>query len=497
VATVVLAELSGCGGSKVSPRTTGGGGVGGAPMDAAPGDRNAPADGALADARPQLAAMIAVDPTTTVGAIGPAFVGLSYEKSHLRQGLFRGDNAALVALFELLGPSILRVGGNSVDETVWQSYDGGAPAPDASAPQTITAADVDGLAAFAVAAGWKVLYGVNMKLASPSVDADEAAYVGRALGSALYGWEIGNECDLYTAVVASPGAWTYAAFTSSWQTFEGALATSVPGTSFTGPASASHYATWTVPFASDEASAIVLLTQHYYIANGQATTSTIDLLLSPNAGLTAELQALSKATAANHIANGFRLSECNSFYGGGAPGVSNAYASALWAVDFLFANAQNGSSGVNFHGGGNSAGYTPIADANGAVVGARPIFYGMLLFSMAGQGPLLKTTGAPTSTNFSAYAIRTAASETRVVLSNKDPATTVLATVDVGRPVGSATAIRLEGPALAGTTGVTLAGATIGADGSFAPGGPATAPVSGTTFVVEVPPASAALVVAK
>ena len=466
-------------------------------MDAAAGDRNASADGALADAGPPLAVAIVVDPTTTVGAIGPAFVGLSYEKSHLRQGLFRGDNAALVALFELLGPSILRVGGNSVDETVWQSYDGGAPAPDASAPQTSTTSDVDGLAAFAVAAGWKVLYGVNMKLASPLVDADEAAYVARALGSALYGWEIGNECDLYTAVVASPGAWTYAAFTSSWQTFEGALATSVPGTSFTGPASASHYATWTVPFASDEASAIVLLTQHYYIANGQATTSTIDLLLSPNAELAIELQALSEATTANHIANGFRLSECNSFYNGGAPGVSNAYASALWAVDFLFANAQNGSSGVNFHGGGNSAGYTPIADADGAVVGARPIFFGMLLFSMAGQGPLLKTTGAPTSTNFSASrsaprpARPVSSSRTRIRRRRCSSRSTLEGRS--ARPPPS----RLEGPALAGTTGVTLAGATIGADGSFAPGAPASAPVSGTTFVVELPPASAALVVAK
>jgi len=485
----MLLALAGCGGSSAARPPGRDGGA----------DRPSPADAADAggDAQPPVPVTVTVDPTVTAGAIGPGFVGLSYEKSHLRQGLFRGDNAALVALFKLLGPSILRVGGNSVDETVWQSYDGGAPAPDAAVPQTITAADVDGLAAFAAAAGWKVLYGVNLKLASPSVDAAEAAYAAQALGSALYGWEIGNECDLYTTVVASPGTWSYAAFTSAWQSFEAALAAGVPGTAFTGPASASHYTTWTVPFAADEASAIVLLTQHYYIANGQAATSTIDLMLSPNPGLATELGALAKAASANHVANGYRLGECNSFYNGGAPGVSNAYASALWAIDFLFANAQNGAAGVNFHGGGNSAGYTPIADAGGAVVGARPMFYGMLLFSMAGQGALLATSAAPTSTSFSAYAVSAAANETRVVLSNKSASTPVAARVVVGRSFSSASVIRLAGPSLAATSGVTLAGATIGADGSFTPGAPETATVTGAAVEVQVPPASAALVIAR
>ena len=46
---------------------------------------------------------------------------------------------------------------------------------------------------------------------------------------------------------------------------------------------------------------------------------------------------------------GYRLSECNSFYNGGASGVSDAYGTALWAIDFLFLNAQYGSAGTNFH----------------------------------------------------------------------------------------------------------------------------------------------------
>jgi hypothetical protein len=474
-----------------------------APEDAAvPPDSGADAvvsqDGPAADAGPAITAAITVDPATTLGAIGPEFVGLSYEKSHLEDGFFRGGNTALVAMLDLLGPSILRVGGNSVDETVWQSFDAGAGGSgDAAAPTVITSADVDGLAALAKAAGWKVLYGVNMKTSSAAVARDEATFAAGALGSSLYGFEIGNEPDLYAAVVSSPGAWTYDAFKSDWNVFETAMHAGAAGAPFTGPAAAGHPTTWTAPFAADEASAIVLLTQHYYVANGQAATSTIDLLLSPNPALVTELQGLSTAATTNGIANRYRLSECNSFYNGGASGVSDAYGTALWAIDFLFTNAQNGSTGTNFHGGGNGTGYTPIADADGNVVGARPIFYGMLLFAKAGQGSVLKTTGAPTSINFSAYAVGTAGSTSSVVLSNKDRTTTVHATVDVGSALSLAHGTRLAGPALEATTGVTLGGVAIGADGTFAPGAPETLTTSGTTFEVDVPPASAVLIVTK
>jgi hypothetical protein len=465
----------------------------GAAPDASPADARGSETGP-GDAGPSIPATITVDPTTKVGAIGPGFVGLSYEKSHLEDGFFRGDNAALVAMFDLLGPSLLRVGGNSVDESVWQTFDAGAPVGDATAPTVITSADVDGLATFARAAGWKVLYGVNLKTSSSAVDSEEAAYAATSLGSALYGFEIGNECDLYTTVASSPGTWNYAAFTSDWNAFESAMHTSAPSAAFTGPASASHYATWTAPFGTAEASKIVLLTQHYYVANGQSATSTIDLLLSPDPALVTELGALSTAASDAGIANGYRLSECNSFYNGGASGVSDSYASALWVIDFLFTNAEHGSAGTNFHGGGNSTGYTPIADANGMVVGARPEFYGMLLFSKAGEGSVLKVTGAPTSLNFSAYAVGGTGTTRSVVLSNKDATTTVHATVDVGSTFASAAATFLAGPALDATTGVTLGGVAIGADGSFAPNAAEALSTATTTFTVDVPPASAVVV---
>ena len=43
------------------------------------------------------------------------------------------------------------------------------------------------------------------------------------------------------------------------------------------------------------------------------------------------------------------------------------------------------------HGGGRSPGYTPIADDSGGVIEARPEYYGLLLFALAGHGTLLET----------------------------------------------------------------------------------------------------------
>lgn len=502
-----------CGSSDTSPAIGPGTGDGGPSADDAsvtndastsPSDAAGPATDAGndtsapgVDAGPVVSANVTVDRGTTLGTIDPGFVGLSYEKRHLLDGFFRASNAPLVALFQRLGPSVLRVGGNSVDKTEWPTFDAGAPSADAGAAPVIMPADVDGLAAFAKAAGWKVIYGVNMKTSTPTVAADEAAYAATALGPALYGLEIGNEVDLYTSTLQST-TWSYATFTSEWAQFASAIRARAGATApLTGPASASKYAAWTLPFAKDEASSIALLTQHYYRANGQLATSTLDLLLAPDPALVTMLDALANASQENAIPKRYRLAECNSFFNGGASGVSDAYGTALWAIDFLFTNAEHGASGVNFHGGGNGPGYTPIADAQGAVVAVRPVFYGMLLFTLAGQGPVYKTTNDVASGSLSAYAILASDGSTSVVLVNKDRTTTVHATIDVGQKVTTARAMPLRGPALEATSGVTLGGASIDATGAFTPSPDVPLPVAGKLVTIDVPPASAALVHAK
>jgi hypothetical protein len=66
--------------------------------------------------------------------------------------------------------------------------------------------------------------------------------------------------------------------------------------------------------------------------------------------------------------------------------------------------------------------------------------------------------------------------------------------VDVGAALTSAQATRLSGPSLSATSGVTLGGVAIEADGGFTPNAPETLAIAGSTFEVYVPPASAVLV---
>jgi hypothetical protein len=67
--------------------------------------------------------------------------------------------------------------------------------------------------------------------------------------------------------------------------------------------------------------------------------------------------------------------EGNSCYHGGQPWVSDVFASALWAADYLLRVAQAGYAGVNLHGGGEGY-YAPITgEPNAAQL--RPQYYAM------------------------------------------------------------------------------------------------------------------------
>jgi hypothetical protein len=426
-----------------------------------------------------------------VGHVDPGFLGFSWEKTHMTDGFFTGSNAVLISLFKLLGGGVMRIGANDVDRTTWQAN--ATPVTGAPFPLTIGTADVDGLAAFVDATGWKVIYGVDFKMGTPANDAAEATYVASKLGSNLVAFEIGNEID------RGPPTYTPAL----WQSFAAAIQAAVPNAQFAGPATDPGATAFAATFAQNQASKLSLVTHHYY---GQGAR-TMAAMLAPDPKLVTILQAVKSAADANHIANGFRIGECNSFNGHGVAGVSDALASALWSLDFFFINATNGSTGINFHGG--RAGmdgttpflYSPIAEtptgSNGGITGVNPIFYGMLLMSRAGTGDVLSTTAAAGAVNFTAYAVAQPDGSTNVVLDNKDPMNGVRASVDLGVPISSASAMYLQGPSLTSTNGVTLGGASVSASGSWNPNPPYALPSSGSVVTVLVPPASAALVHAK
>jgi hypothetical protein len=139
----------------------------------------------------------------------------------------------------------------------------------------------------------------------------------------------------------------------------------------------------------------------------------------------------------------------------------------------------------------------PIQEANGAVTEAAPLFYGMLLFTLAGNGNVLKTTTSAAGINLTAYAVAQPDGSTNVVLNNKDATSAVTATVDLGATVTAGAVIYLQGPmpvSLSATSGVTIASAGISPAGTWTPSAPYALTASGHTVSVVVPPASAALV---
>jgi hypothetical protein len=239
-------------------------------------------------------------------------------------------------------------------------------------------------------------------------------------------------------------------------------------------------------------SEITLLTQHYYRASGASTTSTASFLISPDPQLIGELTTLS--AGAKQLSIPYRISECNSFGNGGASGISDSYASSLWVIDFLFGVALGGSTGVNMHGGGNAPGYTPIADDSGAVREARPEYYGLLFFTLAGAGALLETQLSAGTVDATAYAVTNANGGVNVMVVNKDVLQNLTLTIETNQSIQTATQQTMTGPSLDATSGVTIQGAAVNQDGSFSPASPDTLTPAGTRTTCFIPALSAALI---
>ncbi|HVZ86997.1 MAG TPA: hypothetical protein VHG72_08505 [Polyangia bacterium] len=449
-----------------------------------------------------VAATVTVNLDNSVGTVGPDFVGFSYEKTHVTNGSLNSTNTKLIALYKLLGTPLMRVGANDVDVSNWTGMGAGASTPSGQPfTHNIVSGDVDQLCSFLAATGTKVIYAVNFKSNNVAASSQEAAYAMSKCASSIYGFEIGNEIDKY-------GSW--ASQQSQWESF-GAAITATPGALLIGPATTGGASSsFAVPFAASESakfgSKLALLTQHYYVAGAGSTGATAASLQTIKSDIPSITSTMDTAATNNRVPNGYRFGECNTFSGHGQMGVSDTLISGLWSLDLMFENAIHGSSGINFHGGETGMDgtkpfyYEPIMESNGVVVQAQPLYYGMLLMSMAGTGSVVSTTVSTSNPNFTAYAIK-ATGFTSVVLNNKSASNGVNATVNLGSAVGSASAIYLQGtPAgslsvgVTATTSVTLAGAQVSASGVWNRNPPYFQATTATTVSVYVPPASAALV---
>ena len=441
------------------------------------------------------------------GVVIPAdFIGFSCEKRILSVPHFHAENSVLVNLYRNLGGGVLRIGGGSVENTYWSraKTDPLSSIKDyrySNDPITIGPLALDNLYAFAKRSGWRVIHGLNLGANDSAMAADEAAYAVQVGGPTLLAFEVGNEPNLFpknaTRVGRRPEGYGYAQYRDEIEAYYRAILDRTPHAPLAGPAT-TFGLKWFTSFVDDFGARIVLTTSHLYPLaakeeNPQAPRfATLENLLSAKTEQNSGQNWMPQLKASSAVGIPLRIGECNTASSGGKTGVSDVFASALWGTEFLFAVAEHGGAGVNFHGGfGAKAGYSPFSFPNG-VYHASPIYYSMLLFHQAARGQAVPLE-CQTSANFTVHAVLGADHKLRLVLINKDMVHTVTATIRLGTPHAIAELIRLLAPSVAATEGVTLAGSAVLEDGTWTPQPGAPVPYVEGNFEVSLPIASAAL----
>ena len=422
------------------------------------------------------------------------FMGLGYEIASVgRPGLMSPANLLYVQLVRTLGTQgVLRVGGNTAD---YARYAPAAAAVSSPYGTVVNDAVLKDLGGFLGATGWKLIWGLNLGSGSVADAIAEAKIIQQVAGERLLAFEIGNEPDLFPGEKHRGRDYGYGEWLADYRRYKGALRAQFPHLPLAGPDVAGK-TDWVTRFAADEGKDCVLLTHHYY-REGQSPTSTIQKLLGVDPRLQPRLDQLRAASRSCGVP--YRICEVNSFSGGGRPGVSDTMAGALWALDYLFALAYNGCSGVNMETGVNQhhfiSSYSPIGDDEHGHYAAKPEYYGLLAFSLSGQGEMLDVAVDPAASTIKAYATRSRKRKLLLTLINKGE-TNARLHVDTGNQAadGMVDVIRLLAPSVDATAGITLGGVLLTAQGTWKGATREATGLHKGQMVIDLPAASAAIV---
>jgi hypothetical protein len=401
-------------------------------------------------------------------AIPHNFVGLSYETQQLSEpGFFSPANHGLIAQLRALAPhGVLRLGGNSSDYAFWKATPDAVPPPRAPRPYkvgdpppdltyNVTPEAVHNLRGFLDVTGWTCLYGINFGTNTPAIAADEAVFVAKTLGAKLEYFQVGNEADRFGSTIRDPKTWTADKYFDEWIVFANAIRAKVPGAKFGLPDTAGNpewYAvvvTRLLALDEHERPDVGALTHHYYFtgppSNPKATVANL-LQADPHVQkLYDDIHAAAvRLGSGEHRTVQYRMTEGNSCYRGGKPGLSDIFAASLWSADYLLKLASLGYAGVNLHGGtakliASSLGgvlpgealladpnephpkpfYTPIAEVGDSYV-AEPVSFGMRFAQRFAGATLVGVDFDPGEVNATAYAAKMPDGRVLVAVINKD-----------------------------------------------------------------------------
>jgi hypothetical protein len=419
------------------------------------------------------------------------FLGLSYEVSDLARIAGYSSHGDLITLLRSLGPGILRFGGVSADTQVaWT--DAQTPRP-AWATRVLDAGDLRELASLAAQSGWHVLLTVNFGHFEPEAAAREAAAAKAALGEWLVGIELGNEPNAYALHGLRAEPWTFVQYNEQVQAYRVAIEQAAPGIPLAGPdtSGSSAYESWGADEAVNQRPA--LLTGHHYpLGCAEQPAPSIERLLSPTIRQRENGSLRRYELIAQQSEVPFRMDETNSVSCGGVAGISNTFASALWAVNYLAQAMATGLSGINFHGNpANCGGYAPLCAGTPEALAAgnlsaQPEWYAMLVArELVGDSPVATSLSVQSAPGAGRRAAMLGAAQPNVavttfvepdgtlrfvVVDDDPPKSRGLALrLQLGSQFAGASILSLTGPSPSALSGVRLGGRAVAGDGTWTP----------------------------
>ena len=450
-----------------------------------------------------------VAPTsTTQGVLGSATELSSIEGL---AGSATDPDTPLVPLLRNLSPGapfLLRLGGQSTDGSWWSIPGRRKPS---RAYYTLTPRWAASVRTLLTAVGGRALLGINLQRDSKAIAAAELTGYERGIGAGhIDAFEVGNEPESYNLGLSKvDGRLHRLSFDRLFMRYGkrfGNIASALGDAPLAGPASGSPY--WLpklgtvlgdMPLAH-----VKLVTVHAYALKACSGTThlTATQFFTPAAitGLADAVHREVEAAAAH--GEPLRVGEINGDPCLGAPGVSNAFAEALWALNALPALWRAGVQGVNIQRGqsGRFPNYNKFILARHSAAGWRisvePEYYGLLAFAdVAPAGAHLLRTSDPGLAHLYQFAVRAPDGTERVVLTNVGAEARTIG-VSVSRRHGTGSVSTLEAPSLSATAGTTLDGQAISPVTGRLAGPPhptRVTPNAGGVYAVPVPAHAAAI----
>ncbi|MHB1834349.1 MAG: glycosyl hydrolase family 79 C-terminal domain-containing protein [Solirubrobacteraceae bacterium] len=405
----------------------------------------------------------------------------------------------------------LRIGGDSADRVAWS--------PTKEQPEWVFELTPKGLRQVSTIVNLThvhLILDLNLVTATPALAARWAktALAGLPPGS-VTAFEIGNEPDIYSRsswlkITTGSGApllpqkITATSYANSFASYANALAKVAPGVPLLAPALAEPQKNfgWVTKLLNAPHPGLAGITAHRYPYSacskpGTATYPTIARVLSEHATVSMGQTALKVERISDRAKLPLWLTEINSVTCGGTRGVSDTFATALWAPDALLELVRAGAESASVHVRAEAINMAFSLTKRGLV--AKPLLYGMIVFArMLEPGAQLIRVhlSAPASLHLKAWAVKLPNGTINVLLLDKGSRSV---RVRLRLPLaGAATIERLTAPKVSSTSGVTLAGQHLTAAATWA-GARRTETVTptGGTYVINVPRYSAALVTAQ